>query len=177
MAAHLWAGHYILQLWFLSFFLLSFFFPRLFSAAGDWMSTILPHVIWHYSEFKMHVWNVVHVARWKYKTQKLRKNGHLCTIAHLHRVISPQLRHISTIGKMLNSDIYSTYRRNMVNFGLLKAEIGWRVWASQQISTGFTSWLRYCSDVYSTEVNHTLHDVWPFPWLVHCMYTFRAVVP
>ena len=42
------ADHYIFILWFLlSFFLSSFFFfPRLFSAAADWMSTILPHVVW-----------------------------------------------------------------------------------------------------------------------------------
>jgi len=42
--AALWnrAGHYIFALWFLSFFLSSFF-PRLISAVGDWMSTILPH--------------------------------------------------------------------------------------------------------------------------------------
>jgi len=34
-------GHYILQLWFLSFFLLlSCFFPRVISAVADWMSTI-----------------------------------------------------------------------------------------------------------------------------------------
>jgi len=38
--ATLWirAGHYIFAVWFLSFFL---FFPRLISAAADWMSTIL----------------------------------------------------------------------------------------------------------------------------------------
>ena len=38
------AGQYIFALWFLSFFffLLSFF-PRLISAVGDRMSTILPH--------------------------------------------------------------------------------------------------------------------------------------
>jgi len=35
--------HYILQLWLLSSFF--FFFPRLFSAVGDWMSTILPYMI------------------------------------------------------------------------------------------------------------------------------------
>ena len=35
------AEHYIFSLWFLSFF---FFFPRLISAVGDWMSTILPHM-------------------------------------------------------------------------------------------------------------------------------------
>jgi len=39
------AGYYIFALWFLSFFFLSFF-PRLISAVGDWMSTILPHMVW-----------------------------------------------------------------------------------------------------------------------------------
>jgi len=38
------ADHYIFALWFLSFFFL--FFPRLISAVGDWMSTILPHMVW-----------------------------------------------------------------------------------------------------------------------------------
>jgi len=28
------------------FFLSSFLFPRLISAVGDWMSTILPHKVW-----------------------------------------------------------------------------------------------------------------------------------
>jgi len=39
------ANHYIFALWLLlsSFFL---FFPRLISAAVDWMSTILPHMVW-----------------------------------------------------------------------------------------------------------------------------------
>jgi len=36
-------GHYIFALWLLSFYL---FFPRLISAAGDCMSTILPHMVW-----------------------------------------------------------------------------------------------------------------------------------
>jgi len=47
--AALWnrAGHYIFMLWFLSssIYLLSFF-PRLISAVGDWMSTILRHMVW-----------------------------------------------------------------------------------------------------------------------------------
>jgi len=38
------AGHYIFALWFLSIFYL--FFPRLISAATDWMSTILLHMAW-----------------------------------------------------------------------------------------------------------------------------------
>jgi len=36
------ADHHIFILWFL---LLSFF-PRLISAVADWMSAILPHVVW-----------------------------------------------------------------------------------------------------------------------------------
>ena len=36
------ADHYIFILWFLS----SIFFPRLISAVGDWMSTILRHMVW-----------------------------------------------------------------------------------------------------------------------------------
>jgi len=35
------ADHYIFALWFLSSF-----FPHLISAVGDWMSTILPHMVW-----------------------------------------------------------------------------------------------------------------------------------
>ena len=36
-------GDYIFALWLLSFFLS--FYPRLLSVAGDWMSTILPHMV------------------------------------------------------------------------------------------------------------------------------------
>ena len=74
----------------------------------------------------MQVWNVLHAARCKYRTQK---NCHLGTIAQLCRAISSQLRHILTIGKnLLNSNTSSTCPHNMVNFSLLPAEICWRVW-------------------------------------------------
>jgi len=46
----------------------------------------------------------------------------------------------------------------------------------QQISTGFASWLRYCTDI-ATEVNQTLDDVWPSPGLVHYIYIFMALAP
>ena len=78
--------------------------------------------------------------------KKIAKNRHLGTIAQLCRAMSSQLRHLSTIGKkVLSSNISSTYSHNMVNFGLLAAEIGWPVWGTLQISTGFASWQRYCS--------------------------------
>jgi len=49
------AGHYIFALWFLSSFFLSFFIPRLISAAAGWMSTISLHTVWPYCEFRMQV--------------------------------------------------------------------------------------------------------------------------
>jgi len=54
----------------------------------------------------MQVWNVLHADRWKYRTQKIAKNGHLCTIAQLCRAISSQLIHASTIGKKLVKQQY-----------------------------------------------------------------------
>jgi len=94
------AGRYILILWFLSsiYLLSSTFFPRLISAVADWMSTIHAHMVWPYCEFNMQVWNVLHGARCKYRTQKV-VNRHLVKIAQLCRATSSQLRHVSTIGK------------------------------------------------------------------------------
>ena len=51
--------------------LLSFFFPHLISAAANWMPTTRPHMVWPQCEFRMHVWNVLQAARWKYRTQKI----------------------------------------------------------------------------------------------------------
>ena len=51
----------------LSFF---FFFRRLISAVADWMSTVLPHMVWSQCEFRMQVWNVLHAARWKCRAHK-----------------------------------------------------------------------------------------------------------
>jgi len=59
------------------------------------------------------------------------KNRRLGTIAQLCRAISSQLRHISTIGKIRVKQKYLLHMPpNMVNFGLLAAEIRWRVWGT-----------------------------------------------
>jgi len=49
---------------------------------------------------------------------------------------------------LLSSNISSTCPYNMVNFGPLAAEIVSLVWGTQQISTGFASWQRYCTALY-----------------------------
>jgi len=70
--------------------------------------------------------------------KKVAKNRDLGTIAQLWRVISSQLRHISTIGKnLLSSIISSRCPHNMVNFGLLAAEIISLVWGTPANFNGF----------------------------------------
>ena len=96
----------------------------------------------------MQVRNVLHAAHWKYRTQKSPKIRHLGTIAQYCRAVSSQLSHASTIGKKLVKQQYLLHMSaQYVNFGPLTAEISLPVWGTQQISTGFASCLRYCSDV------------------------------
>jgi len=82
--------------------------------------------------------------------KKLRKNSpsaHHHTTLSGYRPISSQLRHVWTIGKNeLNSHISSTCSHNMVNFGPLTAEIGWRVWGTPANFNCIASWLRYFRD-------------------------------
>jgi len=83
----------------LFFCLLSIFFPHLISAVADWMSAILPHMVWLYCKFRMQVWNVLLQLAENTGLKKVAKNRHLGTIAQLCRAISSQLRYVSTIGK------------------------------------------------------------------------------
>jgi len=88
--AALWyrAGHYIFALWFLSSsFYLSLFFPRLISAVAEWMSAILPRMVWPKCESRMQVWNVLHAARWKYIIQD----------AKMTQKKSPYRHHLTTL--------------------------------------------------------------------------------
>jgi len=65
----------------------------------------------------------------------------------------------------------------MVKFGPLMAEICWGVWGTPanfnrfRVLASLLHWRR------STEVNQTLHDVWPSPGLVHCIYIFGGSCP
>ena len=112
------------------------FFPHLISAVGDCMSTILPHMV---CSVNLGCRSKTCCTRLAENTghKKLPKIHHLCTIVQLCRAISSQLRHISTIGKKLNSNISSTCPHNMVNFGLLTAEINPVVWGTPANFNGF----------------------------------------
>jgi len=116
----------------------SSFFPRLISAVADWTSAILPHMVWLYCESRMQVWNVLHAARWNTGRKKVAKNRHLRTIAQLCRIISSQLRRVSTIGKtLLSNNMSSRCPHDIVNFGPLAAEIGLPVWGTPANFNGF----------------------------------------
>jgi len=113
---------------FFFFFFLSSFFPRLFSAVAHWMSTILPHTMWPQCEFRRHVWNVLHAARWKYRMQRSPKIRRLRTIAQLCPAIPSQLRHVSTIGKQLVKQQHLLHMSSQ--YGELTADIGLLVWGT-----------------------------------------------
>ena len=105
---------------------------------------------------------------------------HLHTIVQLYRAISSQLRHVSTIRKKLVKEQYnisSTCPYNMVNFRPLTAEIVWRVWSTTVNFNGFCVLASLLHRHRSTEVNQTLHDVWPSPGLVHYIYILGALAP
>jgi len=113
------ADHYIFSLWFLS----SFFFFSSHSLSGRRLD------VYHTSTHgvasvrnRMHVWNVLHAARWKYRTQKIDNFvGLYLRSWGMYRQSEKNL---------LNADTSSTCPHNMVNFGLLTTEICWRVWGT-----------------------------------------------
>ena len=93
----------------------------------------------------MHVWNLLHVIHWKYRTQKWRQksqSGHHPTTLSGY-ISATKARIDNQKKKLLSSNISSRGPHNMVNFGTLVAEIVSLV--PLQISTGFASWQRYCT--------------------------------
>jgi len=107
--------------------LLSSFFPRLISDVTEWMSAIL-----------VQVWNMLHAARWKYRTQKGRQqspSGHHRTTLSGYIFATKPL--IDNRKNLLISNIFSRCPYNMVNFGSLTAEIDWRVWGTPSYFNGY----------------------------------------
>jgi len=90
----------------------------------------------------MQVWNVLHVARWKCRTQKSRKkspSGHHPTTlsGYIFATEACIDNREKKLVKLLSSKISSTCLHNMVNFGLLPAEIVSGVWGTPATFNGF----------------------------------------
>jgi len=106
------------------------------------------------------------------------KIRHLGTIAQLCQAVSLQLKHISTIGKMLlNSNTSSTCPQNMVKFSALTVEIGSGFWGHPANFNGFPVLASLLQRRRSSEANQTLHDVSPSPGLLHYIYIFGVSCP
>jgi len=74
--------------------------------------------------------------------------------------------------KLLNSNISSRSPHNMANFGPRTAEIGLPVWSTPANFYRFHALASLLQQRRSSEANQTLHDLWPSPGLVHCIYIF-----
>ena len=127
------AHHYIFALWFLSFF----FFRRLISAVGDWMSTILPQMPWCSLSANLECMSEMCCTRLPDNTGRKKSpfwHHHTtlsgCTFA-AEAYIDNRKKNLLTI------DTSSTCPHNMVNFSLLTAEIRWRVWGTPANFNGF----------------------------------------
>jgi len=96
----------------------------------------------------MHVWNVLHAARCKYRTQKVVKK---LPSVHHHTTLSGYIfatkARIDNWKKICSAAISPPHVPTMWwTYGPLAAEIGPVVWGTHppQISTGFVSWQCYC---------------------------------
>jgi len=85
--------------------------------------------------------------------------------------------HIDNWKKVIKSNISSTYPHNMMNFGPLAAKIDCRVWSTPANFNEFRVLASLRHRRQSSEVNQTLHSVWPSPGLVHHIYIFGGSCP
>jgi len=129
------ADHYIFILWLL---LYSFFFPCRISAVGDWMSTILSHMVWPSVNLEYRSEMCCTQLAENTGRKKVAKNRHLGTIAQLCQAISSQLRHISTTGKnLLSSSMSFRCPPQYGEHGELRPTSGWDPLASLGHPTKF----------------------------------------
>jgi len=150
------------------YLLLSSFFPCLISAVRDWMPTILPHMMWPQCKFTMHVWNVLHAARWKYRMQKLRQKS---PSAHHRTSLSG---YILATKVCINNRKKADKRQYLLHMSSQYAELrpinGWQLLASLGHPANFNGFRDLAALLHqccSTDVNTTLQDVWLSPGLVH----------
>jgi len=107
------------------FYLSSFFFPRLISAVGDWMSTILPRL-----SVNLECMSKMCCTRLAENTgRKKSPSRHHCTPL-LGHIFATKLHIDHQEKNLLNTNTSSTCPHNMVNFGSITAENCWRVWGT-----------------------------------------------
>ena len=115
----------------------------------------------------MQVWNVLHAARCKCRTQKSRQKSHHPTT--LSGYIFATKACIDNRKKMLSSNISPTCPHNMVNFGLLAAEIFSLVWGTPGNLNGFCLLAALLHSTLVVGVSQTLRH-----WTVCATYILQG---
>jgi len=124
----------------------------------------------------MQIWNSLHAARWKRRTQKGHKNWP--SAHHLGYIFAAKACIDNQKKKPVTQQYLLQCPHNMLNFGPLTAKTDWQVWGTQHISKGFASWLHYCSVIAERkEVHQTLQNVWPSAGLIYYIYIFGGSFP
>ena len=145
-------GHYIFTLRFLSSSIFLSFFPRLISAAADRMSTI-------HGVALVRIWNagVNCAARGSLEILDAKKSPFWHHRTTLSGYIFGTKACIDNRKKnLLNSNTSSTRSHNMVNFGLLTAEIRWRFWGTPSNFNAFRVFAALLHGTLVLGVGHTL---------------------
>jgi len=114
----------------------------------------------------MQVWNVLHAAHWNSGCKNSPSAHDRTNLSHY--IFTTEACIDNRKKDFLNSNIYSTCPHNTVNFGPLTAEISGQVWGTP---ANF-NWFRVLALLLHWRHSSKLHDVWPFPGLVHCAYIF-----
>jgi len=121
-------GHYIFALWFLLscgfFFLLLFFFPHLFSAVAEWMSTILLHNPWCGLSANLECRS--EICCMQKMTQKSPSGHHRTTLSDW--IFANKACSLSTIEKTVVKQQYLLHMSSQ--YGELRPTIGWDLLAS-----------------------------------------------
>ena len=122
---------------------------------------------------------MLHAARCKCRTQKSHQESpsghHLTTLSGY--IFATKACIDNRKKNLLSSNISSTCPHNMVNVGPLAAEIVSLVWGTPSNFNGFRVLSTFLQRRRSTEVNQTLHYVWPSPGQVRYIYTFGISCP
>jgi len=126
----------------------------------------------------MQVWNVLYAAYWKYRKQKLHKK---LPSAHHRTTLSGYVFATKTCIDNRKKHVKQQYLLHMSSqYGELQPTNGWDPLAGLGHPANFNVFRVLASLQHrhrSTEVNQTLHNVWPFPGLVHYIYIFGGSCP
>jgi len=126
----------------------------------------------------MQVWNVLHVARWKYRMQKIAKNS---PSGHHHTTLSGCIFATKACIGNRGKSVKQQYVLHMSSqYGELRLTNGWHLFGSLSTPANFNGFRVLPSLLQrrrSLKANQTLHDVWPSPGLVHYIYIFGGSCP